>query len=232
MSMSCGQVQGRVVAQVSGVDATAFVNEHLHDLNLPVFGCPVKWTEAMVISEEETRDDRRGERRVSHLPLVHIVGRVVQPDPDLEPVSFPTPVKDILHGLSSGHEKSMGLKGVSKEMRVSLSVFGCLLRNDALSRLRLIPTSIKSHLQNFFTAFPTYTHSNHLKRSSLFMRTSFFEMRDRKETHALSFSIYFISCQVGYGESSAGPSSSFFGGGFPFPLRPTFAFPFPHPVHF
>jgi hypothetical protein len=52
MSMCGSEMKGRVITEVCGVDASATLNQHVHDVAPPLATRPVQQTESMVISME------------------------------------------------------------------------------------------------------------------------------------------------------------------------------------
>ena len=52
MTVSSGQMQCSIVAHVRGIYSSTLVQQHLDDVEMALFGGPVKWRKSMVISEE------------------------------------------------------------------------------------------------------------------------------------------------------------------------------------
>lgn len=51
MTVSSGQMQCSIVAHVRGIHSSTLVQQHLDDVEVALFGGPVKWRKSMVISE-------------------------------------------------------------------------------------------------------------------------------------------------------------------------------------
>lgn len=105
VSVGGGEVKRNIFPHVCCVDTRSARQEHLNQLGVTLLSTPVQWTETVVVSKSKIKEFSHTPKllpfkevlELCHSPLLEVVFRVVQPQPDLDCVVLSAPVEDIFH---------------------------------------------------------------------------------------------------------------------------------------